>query len=150
MVHKPRPALLALVLAAAALGVCRPWSGSAPVRAGAQCRQSAHASEAEHGREKARGQSPVAAMYSGPAGVESSCRDRPGHPESFADLARANGAIAARSIAPGTQLKAGAFRAAIGQRAALPQTGGTWSPYGNTPLIGDRTEYDTTNGSTGE
>ena len=56
--------------------------------------------------------------------------------------------VASRSIAPGTRLQPGAFRAAVNERADLPRIGSTWSPYGKTPLIGDRTEYDTSNGST--
>ncbi|TML08608.1 MAG: hypothetical protein E6G41_01790, partial [Actinobacteria bacterium] len=141
MVHKLRlPALAALLILVAAVAVARPWSGEH--RAAAQCRE--HEAQQEH-----EGRS-VNPMYVGPRAAESPCGDRPGHPESFADLARANSARAARTVAPGTRLKPGAFRAAVAQRADLPRIGGTWTPYGNTPLIGDRTEYDTTNGSTRE
>lgn len=140
-----------LLLLVAVLAFARPWATGAPERTGTACREQRageHAREAE--RERVHGHGAAGGLYSGPAAVESPCGDRPGHPESFADLARANGARASRSVAPGTRLKAGAFRAAVAQRADLPRTDGAWSPLGTMPLIGDRTEYDTTNGSTRE
>ncbi len=158
MVHKLRfapPLILILILIAAAV-IVRPWSGGEPQRAAAHCRGEAeregeaareHARE-ERDREGNRGRSAASALYAGPLAVEPPCGDRPGHPESFADLAQANSARAARSVAPGTQLKPGAYRAAVAQRAELPRLDGTWSPYGNTPLVADRTDYDTSNGST--
>ena len=150
MVHKLRFALPALLIAVIALIVVRPWSGGEPHRAAAQCREN----EAEHEREAERerdGEGKAAnPMYAGPRIAESPCGDRPGHPESFADLARANSSRASRSVAPGTRLKPGAFRAAVAERAELPRIGGDWSPYGTTPLVGDRTEYDSTNGSTSQ
>ena len=147
MVLKLRAALLALLILLAALIVARPWRGDRPTPTAARC----HATEHERDAESERTARPVAnPMYAGPRGAESPCGDRPGHPESFLDLAQASGARAARAVAPGTQLKAGAYRAAVDQRDALPATGGTWSPYGKTPLIADRTDYDTTNGSTSE
>jgi hypothetical protein len=138
MVHKLRPALVALLILAAALLVAQ--GAGTPTRTAERC----HEHDAEH----------VASnpMYAGPRGPET-CRDRPGGVggiESFLDLAQASGARAARAVAPGTQLKSGAYRAAVTQRADLPSTGGTWTPYGKTPLIGDRIAYDTTNGSTSE
>src|SRR5258705_13511881 len=142
MVHKLRFARAALLIPIAALVIVRPWGGGEPQRTAAQCR----ATEAEHGRDGER--TAVNPMYAGPRAAEPPCGDRPGHPESFADLARANSARAARSVAPGTRLKPGAFRAAVAQRAELPHTGGAWSALGKTPLIADRTEYDTSNGST--
>src|SRR4051794_10412427 len=91
------------------------------------------------------------ALYSGPRReLEGACKDRPGHPESFLDLARANSARLTRTVAPGTQIRAGAYRSAVAHAADLPRTGGTWRPYGRPPLIGDRTQYDTSNGSTNQ
>jgi hypothetical protein len=151
MVHKLRFALPALAVLIAALVVVRPWAGGEPHRAAAQCRQEHEGEGAreEHEREGTRGRSAAAAMYAGPRAGEPPCGDRPGGGiESFADLAQAGSARASRSVAPGTRLKPGAFRAAVAQRADLPRIGGSWTPYGNTPLVGDRAEYDTTNGST--
>jgi len=145
MVHKLRPALIALLILVAALFAIRPWGASEPTRTAAACHR-----EGEHPREERDAGSATNPMYAGPRIAEATCGDRPGHPESFLDLAQANGQRTARAVAPGTQLKAGAYRAAVSQRADLPSTGGTWSPYGKTPLIGDRSAYDTTNGSTGE
>jgi hypothetical protein len=156
MVHKLRPALIALLILVAALFAIRPWGGSEPTRTAAACHREsdregeAAREEGEHAREEREAGSATNPMYAGPRIAESPCGDRPGHPESFLDLAQANGQRTARAVAPGTQLKAGAYRAAVSQRADLPSTGGTWSPYGKTPLIGDRSEYDTTNGSTSE
>ncbi|MDX6656451.1 MAG: hypothetical protein QOH62_1244, partial [Solirubrobacteraceae bacterium] len=148
-----RLALPALLLLVAALAVTRPWSHTSADHAKAACagaREHGAESEAqrERDREPARGRSVASGLYSGPPAVEPPCGDKPGHPESFADLARANSARAARSVAPGTRLKAGAYRAAVAQRAELPHTDGAWSPLGKTPLVADRSEYDTTNGST--
>jgi hypothetical protein len=156
MVHKLRPALIALlILVAAAIVVVRPWGVGEPARTAATCHREADhdgeaAREGEATREERDAGRTANPMYSGPRIAESPCGDRPGHPESFLDLAQASGARAARSVAPGTQLKSGAYRAAVSQRADLPSTSGTWSPYGKTPLVADRTDYDTTNGSTSE
>jgi hypothetical protein len=91
------------------------------------------------------------ALYSGPSReLEGACKDRPGHPESFLDLARANSARLTRTVAPGAQIRAGAYRSAVAHAADLPRTGGTWHPYGRPPLVGDRTQYDTSDGSTNE
>src|SRR4051794_20736572 len=122
MVHKLRFALPALLILLVGILVARPWIG-----------ESTTCGEHEAAERDRPALNP---MYAGPRAAELPCGDRPGHPESFADLARANGARAARSVAPGTRLKPGAFRAAVAQRADLPQTGGTWTPYGDTPLIG--------------
>jgi hypothetical protein len=149
MVHKLRVALPALLLLIAALAIARPWGAGEPHHSAAQCR-----GEAEREHETDRDRSPANPMYAGPPtsrAAEPRCDDRPGGVggiESFADLARANSVRASRSVAPGTRLKPGAFRAAVAQRADLPRTGGTWTPYGDTPLVGDRSEYDTSNGST--
>src|SRR4029079_6809053 len=40
--------------------------------------------------------------------------------------------------------------AAVGERDALKATGGQWQTYGKPPLLSNRTDYDTTNGSTNE
>jgi hypothetical protein len=83
-------------------------------------------------------------------GEAAGCTDRPGHPETYADLARANGSRASRALAPGTQLKPGAYRAAVAQARDLPAEGNAWQPYGDTPLQGNNTDYDQSNGSTRE
>ncbi len=93
--------------------------------------------------------SAVSDFYSGPA-HEVPCAEGPGHPESFADLAVANSSRLTRTVAPGTRIKPGAYRAALQRRAALDLVGGPWSAYGKPPLQSNRTEYDTTNGSTEE
>ncbi len=87
-------------------------------------------------------------LFAGPLLKEPPCGERPGLPESFADLARAHSGIASRSLAPGTQLKPGAFRAATRAAAELPSTQGEWKPYGRAPLETGRTEYDVSDGST--
>ncbi|HEV2812945.1 MAG TPA: hypothetical protein VGW10_06805 [Solirubrobacteraceae bacterium] len=88
------------------------------------------------------------ALFSGPVLAEPPCGERPGLPESFADLSRANSQMAARSVAPGTELKPGAQRAAVRAAAELPVTGGDWKPYGRAPLETGRTEYDVSDEST--
>jgi len=137
MVHKLRFALPALLILALAVAVAaRPGSSGEP------CQEK---------QERETERAAANPMYAGPRGAEPRCGDRPGGVggiESFADLAQASSARASRSVAPGTRLKPGAFRAAVAERADLPRIDGTWTPYGSTPLIGDRAEYDTTNGST--
>ena len=95
--------------------------------------------------------SEVRGLFAGPQGNEQleKC-DRPGHPESFDDLAKANSSRLTREVAPGTQIKPGAQRAAVRQSKDLPTIGQAWTPLGNTPLLGNRIEYDTTLGSTQE
>src|SRR3954463_12807954 len=93
------------------------------------------------------GGSEISGLFKGPRGGEEPC-DRPGHPESFEDLAKANSSRMTRQVAPGTQLKPGAQRAAIRTARELPTIGAQWAPLGNAPLIANRKEYDTTNGST--
>ncbi|MEA2445524.1 MAG: hypothetical protein QOJ12_2816, partial [Thermoleophilales bacterium] len=127
-------------------------------RAGSRCRVGREADAGEHKQsaEQAREQaaehprSARAALYAGPAGKEPPCGERPGLPESFADLARANSSLAARSAAPGTQVKDGAYRSALNAANSLPTTGGDWQPFGGTPLDTGRTEFDQTQGSTTE
>jgi photosystem II stability/assembly factor-like uncharacterized protein len=88
----------------------------------------------------------------GPEPVEPPCGERPGLPETYADLAKANSSRASRDVAPGTELKPGAYRAAVREKRALPVADGVgeWKPYGRTPLETDRTEYDTSGGSTNQ
>jgi hypothetical protein len=143
MVRTLRLAYVASLILAVAVLVARPWSGGEPRRVAAQCREAGH--EREHAA--------AHPMYAGPRATEPRCGDGPGGVggiESFADLAQASSARAARAVAPGTQLQSGAYRAATAQRADLPRIDGSWSPYGKTPLVANRTEYDTTNGSTRE
>ncbi len=103
-------------------------------------------------------------LYTGPGEAEGQAggEGEPcGHrrPESFRDLAAANSSRLARAVAPGTRLRAGAYRSSIAERSALNTTAaraavngteGRWRPYGNAPVETGRTEYDTTNGSTQE
>src|SRR6188472_530620 len=120
MVHKLRFALPALALIAA-LVVVHPWNAGESHRTAAACNEREHEGEAaererEREGEKEREDRAVNPMYAGPRIAASPCGERPGHPESFADLAQANSARASRSVAPGTRLKPGAFRAAVAQR----------------------------------
>lgn len=143
-------ALLLLVIGGAAFGATAlRHRGGSDRRAAAPCRKGGEAREAAE-REQERERDHVPGLYAGPEGVEPPCGERPGLPESFADLAKANSSIAARSVAPGTQVRKGAYRAAVRDAAALPTTGGAWTPFGNTPLDTGRTEYDQTQGSTHE
>src|SRR4051812_14770102 len=73
-----------------------------------------------------------------------------GGPETIADLRAANTSRATRALAPGTALKPGAQAAAVAHARQLPTTGGAWKPFGNTPLQGNNTDYDTNTGSTRE
>ncbi|MDX6659288.1 MAG: hypothetical protein QOJ55_110, partial [Solirubrobacteraceae bacterium] len=110
------------------------------------------AGDSERAREAAASRtkgSEVRGLFTGPPGKDAGAGcDKPGHPESFEDLAKANSSLLTREVAPGTQIKPGAQRAAVRAASALPTTGGTWSPYGDTPLLANRPEYDTTRGST--
>ena len=102
----------------------------------------------EKGRSRTARDGREGSFFSGPSLKEPPCGERPGLPESFADLARANSSIASRSVAPGTRLKPGAYRAAARAAADLPATDGEWKPYGRAPLETGRTEYDVSDGST--
>ncbi len=104
--------------------------------------------EREGGEHRRSG--PSADLFAGPTEIEP-CSEAPGgRPEPFGDLARANAGIVAKSVAPGTAIRAGAYRAAVRQRAELPTVGEAWKPFGTPPLQSYRTEYDTTRGSTSE
>src|SRR4051794_32043694 len=74
-----------------------------------------------------------------------------GHPESSRDLAKFDEYAGTRQGADSPEQ----FQKALKQRdrleaqaaaAAIPGTGGSWSPYGKGPLIGDDPTYPTTNG----
>jgi hypothetical protein len=108
--------------------------------------------EKDREREKDRGsatKAEVHGLFSGPAGNDAAEKcDRPGHPETFEDLAKANSSRLTREVAPGTQIKPGAQRAAVRSARALPTIGNAWAPLGKTPLIANKPEYDTSNGST--
>jgi hypothetical protein len=126
--------------------------GSAREREAAKCggREAEHEGEAAREREERERESRGRArddVFAGPAEFEHPCGEVPGLPESFGDLAKANAQVAMRSTAPFTRLRPGAYRAAMRERAALPTTGGAWKPYGNPPLRGDNTDYDTDGGS---
>ncbi|MCW2992248.1 MAG: hypothetical protein JWM73_2842, partial [Solirubrobacterales bacterium] len=147
--------LLVLIIGGAALAVA--LSGeSEQERAGeraAAC-SGAGGGEAEREREQAAGEAAkregaraTNPLYAGPPEQEGTC-EKFGGPENFADLARANSSLATRSLAPGTSLKPGAYRSAVRAAADVPTTGGKWAPYGDTPIQGNLTDYDQTNGST--
>jgi hypothetical protein len=98
------------------------------------------------------------ALFAGPGENQAEACVRGGHrhPESFGDLARANSTRISRTVAPGTQVKTGAYAAAVSQRDQLakagsaPTGGARWQPYGDTPLLTNQTDYDQTAGSTHE
>ena len=174
------PALLLLLAVAAVLLALHPWSRTSAVRVAAVACETtpvgkdadvapAKDADAAAGKDAdaedpdaaKRAGGSAASLYAGPGEAKGQapeggpCGHR--HPESFRDLALANSSQASRSVAPGTQLRAGAYRSSITQRAALTTaesraavngTGGQWSPYGNSPVETGRTEYDTTRGST--
>jgi hypothetical protein len=146
--------LLALVLVGVGAGiVITSGSGEGDGERAAACRESREAKtgeaegEAAVERERAARAGDANPLYSGPAEREGGC-EKPGKPEGFAELARANSALATRSLAPGTSLKPGAFRSAVRAADELPVAGNSWTPYGDTPLQGNLTDYDTTDGST--
>lgn len=107
--------------------------------------------EREEGEERSGGSGPSSDLFAGPPTAEPCGGESPGgQPEPFADLAKANSGIVAKSVAPGTAIKGGAYRGAIRQRAELPTVGEAWKPFGTPPLQSYRTDYDTTRGSTSE
>jgi photosystem II stability/assembly factor-like uncharacterized protein len=74
-----------------------------------------------------------------------------GHPESNRDLAKFNEYAGTRQGSDSPQQFAKALRQrdrleAQAAAAGIPGTGGTWTPYGKGPLIGDDPTYPTTNG----
>jgi photosystem II stability/assembly factor-like uncharacterized protein len=143
---------LALILAAAV--TFRVRTRDERVASASACSsQKANESERERdrGEHRKRPVSEVSGLFSGPKGNEALGKcDRPGHPETFEDLAKANSSRLTREVAPGTQIKPGAQRSAVRHARALPTIGNAWAPLGNTPLFANRTEYDQTLGSTGE
>ena len=159
-VRSSRPFIWAFAVAlllAAAVAIRVETRALRPSQVASEC-AAAEAPKAERERERERERekgehrkqsSEVGGLYAGPAGNEAleKC-DRPGHPETFEDLAKANSSRLTRQVAPGTQIKAGAYRASVRQAKDLPTIGTDWSPLGKTPLIGNRTEYDQTLGST--
>ncbi len=127
--------------------------GGEASRDGEERKREAEREREREGREAHGAPAAIRDLYSGPPEQEppggEGC-DQPGHPETFADLAKANGQRVSRTLAPGTQIKRGAYRAALVHAAALPTTGGAWNPYGSTPLRGNDTDYDQSDGSTRE
>ncbi|MEA2123911.1 MAG: hypothetical protein QOI80_693, partial [Solirubrobacteraceae bacterium] len=119
-------------------------------RAGGEEAEERERERAQGERERGERAAPAADLFTGPGEIESPCGEAIGKPESFADLAKANSGIVTKSVAPGTRIRTGAYRAAIGQRAALPVVGTTWKRYGTPPLQSYRTDYDTETGSTRE
>src|SRR4051794_30109785 len=109
-----RPFIWALVgvlaVALAAVGTVALCGGRGHSRRpAAACPAGASGGERDRGEHKARrgGGTEVSGLFSGPRGGEERC-DRPGHPETFEDLAKANSSRMTRQVAPGTQLKPGA------------------------------------------
>jgi hypothetical protein len=151
---------ITLVLAAVSAVGLR-LSSSPESEAACAAGEAARATQSESERERDRGEGRHAAanpLFAGPAeNPAAECGDGPGgHPETFADLAKANSARISRTVAPGTEIRPGAYAAAVAQRnrlarqGAAPTGGGAWQPYGDTPLMANRTEYDQTRGSTRE
>lgn len=146
-----RPRLLIVLSVAVLAGLVAGGFVLASGGAGGTSAQARACAKTEAEKDKGDRAEAANGLFSGPEGeVGGPCADRPGHPESFADLAKANSSILTRQVAPGTKIRAGAYRAGVAQARALPSTGGTWTPYGKTPLVGDRVQYDTSNGSTNE
>ncbi len=143
--HLPLAMALA-VLAGTALLLLQGDELSEP--AAASCEEEEAEVEAEGAAVPA--ESEVGDFYRGPAHEVPCAEGLARHPESFAELAVANSSQLTRTVAPGTRIKSGAYRAALHDRAALPSVGGAWQAYGKPPLISNRTEYDTTNGSTAQ
>ena len=133
MVHKLRFALPAVLILIAAAVIVRPWGGDEPQRTAAALPRRGRARGRGRARRRSRprgarprgqhGRSAASALYAGPRAVEPPCGDHPGHPESFADLAQANSARAARSVAPGTPPEARRLprRRRAARRAAAPR-----------------------------
>ena len=74
-------------------------------------------------------------------------------PESAAEIGLVSRELQARRTAPFDTLRPGAYAAAVKQRAAvakasaaIPGTGGTWTPLGKTPLNNAVEGYDSVNG----
>jgi hypothetical protein len=141
-------------------GVSCPEAAERETGAGEEARVEearAEAAKAEGAGSQPGAGSATGALFSGPAeDPQAECAGAAGHPESFADLAKANSSRISRTVAPGTQVRTGAYAAAVAQRDGLaaagsaPTGGAVWQPYGDTPLLANRREYDTTRGSTGE
>ena len=135
--HSGVRSLGVLVVAALAFALL---PGPASVRAGASTVPAA-ASNCVHG--------PISSsMAAELAGVDCPAP----HPESPAELLRANDALAVRGAQQGSVLPS-AFASAMAERevlAAQPHflagTGGTWVPYGHGPLIGDNARFSRTAG----
>ena len=74
------------------------------------------------------------------AGADPLCKSLV-HPESFAELAKANAQFAARTLAPYGQVADGAYANAVAQSAALPNAASSpgvgWSRAGDSPLFGN-------------
>lgn len=71
------------------------------------------------------------------------------HPESSRDLAKftEHASLRQGSDTPAAFAKAVRQKEIVeGAASSIPGTGGSWTPYGNTPLIGDDPTYPTTNG----
>jgi photosystem II stability/assembly factor-like uncharacterized protein len=67
-------------------------------------------------------------------------------PEGSADLLAMQGDSGRRARGGQPALKAGAYAAGAREAAALPSTGGTWSPVGTTPLLADAAGFSSVNG----
>lgn len=75
------------------------------------------------------------------------------HPEAYAEFAAGRGQMHAIENAPLAAPPAGAMSAALAERSALvaaavsvPGAGGSWTPYGKGPLIGNDARFGSVNG----
>lgn len=72
------------------------------------------------------------------------------HPETYAELAAANGQAASRALAPLGSVRDGASASAYAEQRALAAagsaTGAAWQPLGTTPLIGNDPSVGSVNG----
>jgi hypothetical protein len=159
--------LSSLLLAVLAVGAVRVRGGDSDAEHRREAAAACTAGERDRDAEAERDADAVArdrerpvggnGLFSGPAeSPEAECAAPGRHPESFADLAKANSTRIARTVAPGTEIKSGAYAAAVAQRDRLagagsaPGGGAAWQPYGDTPLLTGQTDYDQTSGSTHE
>jgi hypothetical protein len=139
--------LLVVLLVGGSVTAVLATRGSEREREAAKCGGREHEEEGEAEREREERGRARDDIFIGPGEFEHPCGEVPGLPESFGDLAKVNAQITARSVAPFTRLKPGAYRSAMAARAELPVTGSAWKPYGTPPLRGDNTDYDTDGGS---
>jgi hypothetical protein len=130
------------------LGIAVVGSSAAPAERG-PCPPGYREGGGEHegvaGDDDARREGNDEAERERPSGTDD-CVNRK-HPESLFDLTQINGQRVARDVAPFTEVRPGAYAAAVAQRAAVAGIGGTWTPLGTTPLLSAEEGYDEVNTS---